>query len=215
MKRSFPPAPPSPSPPLLARAPCQMLSASTVLQGQWAGQQSVVLALVTFTWVVPFPFVCSMCQPLSSCMHAHWIAWLSLEDRNSRPIQLTTLTCSIKSLISCAHHSPQLLAKWYRSKCWRVKSNLKMESSHSLVVKLWQKGVGIQLLLWSHEVMSDSVAPWTVACQALLSIGFPRQEDWSGLSFPSQGLSSWPRDWRCVFCIALNMGIPYSLLALF
>ena len=62
-----------------------------------------------------------------------------------------------------------------------------MESSHSLVVKLWQKGVGIQLLLWSHEVMSDSVAPWTVACQALLSIGFPRQEYWSGLPLPSPG----------------------------
>ena len=60
-----------------------------------------------------------------------------------------------------------------------------MESSHSLVVKLWQKGVGIQLLLWSHEVMSDSVAPWTVACQTPLSKGFPRQEYWSGLLFPS------------------------------
>jgi len=31
------------------------------------------------------------------------------------------------------------------------------------------------------------VTPWTVACQALLSIGFPRQEHWSGLSFPSPG----------------------------
>ena len=31
------------------------------------------------------------------------------------------------------------------------------------------------------------VTPWTVACQALLSMGFPRQEDWSGLSFPSPG----------------------------
>ena len=36
--------------------------------------------------------------------------------------------------------------------------------------------------------MSDSfVAPWTVACQAPLSMGFPRQEYWSGLSFPSPG----------------------------
>ena len=29
--------------------------------------------------------------------------------------------------------------------------------------------------------------PWTVACQALLSTGFSRQEDWSGLPFPSPG----------------------------
>ena len=31
------------------------------------------------------------------------------------------------------------------------------------------------------------VTPWTVACQASLSMGFSRQEHWSGLPFPSQG----------------------------
>ena len=36
--------------------------------------------------------------------------------------------------------------------------------------------------------MSDSFAtPWTVAHQAPLSMGFPRQEYWSGLPFPSPG----------------------------
>ena len=29
--------------------------------------------------------------------------------------------------------------------------------------------------------------PWTVACQALLSMGFSRQENWSGFPFPSPG----------------------------
>ena len=29
--------------------------------------------------------------------------------------------------------------------------------------------------------------PWTVACQAALSMGFSRQEYWSGLPFPSAG----------------------------
>ena len=29
------------------------------------------------------------------------------------------------------------------------------------------------------------VTPWTVACQVPLSMGFSRQECWSGLSFPS------------------------------
>ena len=34
--------------------------------------------------------------------------------------------------------------------------------------------------------MSDSfVTPWTVVHQAPLSMGFPRQEYWSGLPFPS------------------------------
>ena len=35
--------------------------------------------------------------------------------------------------------------------------------------------------------MSDSfMTPWTVAHQAPLSMGFPRQECWNGLPFPSQ-----------------------------
>ena len=34
--------------------------------------------------------------------------------------------------------------------------------------------------------MSDSFETlWTVACQAPVSMGFPRQEYWSGLPFPS------------------------------
>ena len=31
------------------------------------------------------------------------------------------------------------------------------------------------------------VTPWTVAYQAPVSMGFSRQEDWSGLPFPSPG----------------------------
>ena len=34
--------------------------------------------------------------------------------------------------------------------------------------------------------MSDSfMIPWTLACQAPLYMGFPRQEYWSGLPFPT------------------------------
>ena len=34
---------------------------------------------------------------------------------------------------------------------------------------------------------SSSLIPWTVVCQASLSMGFHRQEYWSGLPFPSPG----------------------------
>ena len=45
------------------------------------------------------------------------------------------------------------------------------------------------------EVLTDEVAqscptlcdPWTVACQAPVSMGFPRQEYWSGLPLSSVG----------------------------
>ena len=46
--------------------------------------------------------------------------------------------------------------------------------------------VGIMLL--SRSFISDSFAtPWTAARQAPLSVGFSRQEYWSGLPFPSPG----------------------------
>ena len=35
--------------------------------------------------------------------------------------------------------------------------------------------------------MSGSLTPWTVARQASLSVGFSRQEYWSGLPSPSPG----------------------------
>ena len=38
-----------------------------------------------------------------------------------------------------------------------------------------------------HPVMSNFATPWTVARQASLSMGFFRQEHWSGLPFPSPG----------------------------
>ena len=39
----------------------------------------------------------------------------------------------------------------------------------------------------SHSVMSDSATPKTTVCQAPLSLGFPRQEYWSGKPFLSPG----------------------------
>ena len=43
------------------------------------------------------------------------------------------------------------------------------------------------LCLFSHSVVPDSSVSWTVARQASLSMGFPRQEYWSRLPFPSPG----------------------------
>ena len=58
------------------------------------------------------------------------------------------------------------------------------------------------------SVLSDSVTLWTVAHQAPLSMGFSRQEYWSGLPFPPSGLeiptlkdtSSWYITWCITWC---------------
>ena len=45
-------------------------------------------------------------------------------------------------------------------------------------------------MLWLPAclVVSDSATPWAAALQAPLSVGFSRQEDWSGLPFPPSGI---------------------------
>ena len=42
-------------------------------------------------------------------------------------------------------------------------------------------------VLSSFSCVRLFVTPWTVGCQAPLSMGFSRQEYWSGLPFPSPG----------------------------
>ena len=53
----------------------------------------------------------------------------------------------------------------------------------------WGVCVCVCVCVCTHtlSVMSDSVAPWTVAHQAPLSMGFPRQGYWSELPFPPPG----------------------------
>ena len=58
------------------------------------------------------------------------------------------------------------------------------------------------LLLFSHSVVSNSfVTPWTVACQAPLSMGLSQARilQWAAISF-SRELSP-PGDGNCVSCI--------------
>ena len=65
---------------------------------------------------------------------------------------------------------------------------------------VWKEVDPLQKLLWKKARLSDpksvcyslshvrlSATPWTVACQARLSMKFSRQEYWSGLPFPSPG----------------------------
>ena len=72
----------------------------------------------------------------------------------------------------------------------RTKVIMLWTSEHHLLLwahlwcPLWSHGE----VKWSHSVVSDSEIPWTAALQAPPSMGFSRQEYWSGLPFPS------PRD---------------------
>ena len=67
--------------------------------------------------------------------------------------------------ISCDHHS----------------------TTHHFLKELRASNKLITVCVVSHSVTSDSVTPWTVACQAPLSMRFFRQEYWSGFLFPFLG----------------------------
>ena len=55
------------------------------------------------------------------------------------------------------------------------------------------------MVIWPVHVVAELLnciqlfkTPWTVACQAPLSMGFSRQEYWSGLPVPSPGALPYP-----------------------
>ena len=54
-----------------------------------------------------------------------------------------------------------------------------------LPVLLSAKAGWVRVWMFSHVQLF--VTPWTVACQAPLSMKFSRQESWSALPFPSPG----------------------------
>ena len=63
----------------------------------------------------------------------------------------------------------------------------------------WKWKVKVKLLsrVW------PSVTPWTAAFQAPPSMGFSRQEYWSGVPLPSPWFHSSP----CLFCVDINWSI--------
>ena len=68
-------------------------------------------------------------------------------------------------------------------------SDLQKEKSpgdlfHSSVIQVWAHPPKAKVLLSHVQVLA---APWTLACQAPVSMEFSRQEYWSGLPFPSPG----------------------------
>ena len=69
-------------------------------------------------------------------------------------------------------------------------------SAYFFAVRPWLGASGHKLTLTCSCLVGKScmtlVTPWTVARQAPLSMGFPRQEYWSGLPFPSPGDLSHP-----------------------
>ena len=76
----------------------------------------------------------------------------------------------LQQLWTAAHQASLYLTKF--------RSLLKLMSMESVMLSN-------HLILCHPLLLPPSPGVWTVACQASLSMGFSRQEYWSGLSFPS------------------------------
>ena len=66
------------------------------------------------------------------------------------------------------------------------------DNSHALDMVFWTRGGYLLMRETTCDLHAPAlncvqlfVTPWTVACQVSLSMGFPRQEYWSGLPSPS------------------------------
>ena len=79
-------------------------------------------------------------------------------------------------LAAVAAEGVSVKSGWFDSEIQCFLISVRTAVSHSICV-----------CVHACSVVSDSVTPWTVACQALMSMGFSRQEYLSGLPFPSPG----------------------------
>ena len=89
-------------------------------------------------------------------------------------------------------------------------------SSLIMPLSVWQ--MSLTLICLRKERKKDGtklcltlVSPWTVARHAPLSVGFSRQEYWSGVPFPSPRGTSWPRNWNqvCPHCRQMLYQLSY------
>ena len=89
---------------------------------------------------------------------------------------------------------------WTQLRDWATTTNTAKISQQDSMCQIMVRHLNITNLLKTVVVVVYSlnrvwffVTPWTVAHQAPLSMGFSRQEYWSGLPFPSPGDISDPR----------------------
>ena len=75
---------------------------------------------------------------------------------------------------------PSVTGFFYLAKCFPV-------SSMSVHVLIFHSFYGWIMCVWVTQSCPTLVIPWTVTCQSPLSMGFSRQEYWSGLSFSPPG----------------------------
>ena len=89
---------------------------------------------------------------------------------------------------------------WPHCEAWGILFPNQGLNPQTPVLAKWSLNHGYVLSRFSHVRLFAT--PWAVALQALLSMGFSRQEYWSGLPCPPSRGSSWPQDWTHISSVS-------------
>ena len=121
--------------------------------------------------ILKFPSVACLASPFTSLYTPPALQW--------GPVPFPDNTSELGGFLSSYDLALLPAASRYTPSCPRYVDK-QLFSAPLSSLSLW-------ILCVSCSVVSDSVTPWTIAHQDPLSKGFPRQESWSGLPFPSLG----------------------------
>ena len=106
-------------------------------------------------------------------------------------------------------NGPHLFPKWISwdslspMRCWNGRHEW-------FIYPLWISSTEVmsRYIVCAHSLICVQLfaTPWTVSHQAPLSMGFPRQEYWNGVPFPTP----WNLHWTHIFCVSsIGRHIPY------
>ena len=124
------------------------------------------------------------CAKIHIYINSHLLSWINLlKEKKCTTFQIIIIPC----LRTCRQANSK--DKW----SWTI---------HVNPCKLFTLTYACSVA----QSCSDSCDPCTVAHQAPLSVGFFRQDYWSGLPFPSFRGSSRPRDRTCISCVSCLAG---------
>ena len=171
-----------------------------------SGPQSSVSQTVTCMWIT---WTAKMQILIPGVWEGAWVSAFPLSSR-VMPRLLSEgqpLLCSLWASSALAPTSGGCMREAKEAGSSKAHTALwALRTQHSL---LRQPQAGFQgCFLWRPAVLSRSgrvwlfATPWTVAHQAPLSMGFPRQEYWSGLAISSSRRSSRPRDWTHISSVS-------------
>ena len=98
-------------------------------------------------------------------------------------VPATAKTVLASKTQACGRQGPPILTLWQ----WVKSGALRGRGDNQSRLQIRKGFLEEATCMHACSVMSNSATPQTVARQAPLSMGFPRQESWSGLPFPSPG----------------------------